>query len=121
MAAQKVQQSFGLRAAGAEVNVGDKQSAKSPLRQLFTHSVIPMREQLTDSRDGVMTHDSRTGNISDLRRPSDGRRTVCTGRRSCWGPSTCAPSSPPRGSLHLQQSARGIIGPTPQVVSKVLR
>src|SRR5665647_3492826 len=39
MAAEKVQQSFGLRAAGPEVNVGDKQSAKAPFWQLFTHSV----------------------------------------------------------------------------------
>ena len=55
MAAQEVQQSVGLRAAGPEMDVGDKQSAKAPFRQLFTHSVIPMREQLTDSRDSVMT------------------------------------------------------------------
>jgi hypothetical protein len=39
MAAQKVQQSVGLRTAGAEVDIGDKQSAKSPFRQLFTHRV----------------------------------------------------------------------------------
>jgi hypothetical protein len=37
------------------MDVGDKQSAKAPFRQLVTHSVIPMREQLTDSRDSVMT------------------------------------------------------------------
>jgi hypothetical protein len=55
MAAEKVQQSVGLRTAGSEMDVGDKQSAKAPFRQLVTHSVIPMREQLTDSRDSVMT------------------------------------------------------------------
>src|ERR1700687_868809 len=37
MAAEKVQQSFGLRAAGSEVNVGDKQSAKASFRTLVTH------------------------------------------------------------------------------------
>ena len=55
MAAEKIQQSFGLRAAGPEVDVGDEQSAKAPFRTLFTHSVIPMREQLTEFRDSVMT------------------------------------------------------------------
>src|SRR3984957_17748094 len=55
MAAEEVQQSVGLRAAGSEMDIGDKQSAKAPFRQLVTHSVIPMREQLTDSRDNVMT------------------------------------------------------------------
>ena len=53
--AEEVQQSVGLRAAGSEMDVGDKQSAKAPFRQLVTHSVIPMREQLIDSRDSVMT------------------------------------------------------------------
>ena len=42
MAAQEVQQSVGLRAAGSEMDIGDKQSAKAPLRALFTHSVIPI-------------------------------------------------------------------------------
>ena len=37
VAAEKVEQSVGLRAAGSEVDVGDKQSAKAPLRLLFTH------------------------------------------------------------------------------------
>jgi hypothetical protein len=39
VAAEKVQQSVGLRTAGSEMDVGDKQSAKSPFRQLFTHRV----------------------------------------------------------------------------------
>src|SRR5882724_7658145 len=39
MAAEKVQQSFGLRAAGSEMDVGDKQSAKAPCRTLVTRSV----------------------------------------------------------------------------------
>ena len=39
MAAEEVQQSVGLRAAGSEVDVGDKQSAKAPFGALFTHSV----------------------------------------------------------------------------------
>jgi hypothetical protein len=56
MAAEKVQQSVSLRAAGSEMDIGDKQSAKAPFRQLVTHSVIPMREQLADSRDSVMTN-----------------------------------------------------------------
>src|ERR1700722_16314098 len=56
MAAEKIQQSVGLRAAGSEMDIGDKQSAKAPFRQLVTHSVIPMREQLADSRDSAMTN-----------------------------------------------------------------
>src|ERR1700722_17513416 len=56
MAAEEVQQSVGLRAAGSEMDIGDKQSAKAPFRQLVTHSVIPMREQLADSRDNAMTN-----------------------------------------------------------------
>ena len=39
MAAEKVEQSIGLRAACSEVDVGDKQSAKAPFRSLFTHHV----------------------------------------------------------------------------------
>src|SRR4030088_2297728 len=39
MAAEKVQQSFGLRAACSEVDIGYKQSAKASFRTLFTHSV----------------------------------------------------------------------------------
>ncbi len=61
MGAEKVEQSVGLRTAGSEMDVGDKQSAKVPLWQLFTHSVIPMREQLTDSRDSVMTTQAADG------------------------------------------------------------
>ena len=59
MAAEKIQQAVGLRAAGSEMDVGDEQSAKVPLRQLFTHSVIPMREQLADLRDSAMTVHAR--------------------------------------------------------------
>jgi hypothetical protein len=68
MAAEKVQQSVGLRAAGSEMDVGDKQSAKAPFRQLVTHSVIPMREQLTDSRDSVMTAYAALGTARSNRR-----------------------------------------------------
>ena len=39
VAAEEVQQSFGLRAACSEMDVGDKQSAKAPFRTLFTHHV----------------------------------------------------------------------------------
>jgi hypothetical protein len=39
MAAEKVQQSFGLRTTGSEMDVGDKQSAKAPFRTLVTHNV----------------------------------------------------------------------------------
>jgi hypothetical protein len=42
MAAQKIQQSFGLRAAGAKVNIGDEQRAIAPFGTLFSHR-IPMR------------------------------------------------------------------------------
>jgi hypothetical protein len=55
MRAEEIQQSLGLRAAGTEVDIGDKQSAKASFRTLFTHSVRPMHEQLTVSRDSVMT------------------------------------------------------------------
>src|SRR5258707_4343653 len=55
MAAEEVQQSVGLRAAGAEVDVGDKQSAKASFGTLFTHSVTSHAEQLADSHDSVMT------------------------------------------------------------------
>ena len=37
--AEKVQQPVGLRAAGSEMDVGDKQSAKAPLGALFTQGV----------------------------------------------------------------------------------
>ena len=39
VAAEEVEQSVGLRAAGSEMDVGDKQSAKAPFGTLFTHSV----------------------------------------------------------------------------------
>jgi len=39
MAAEKVEQLVGLRAAGTEMDVGDKQGAKAPIRALFTYSV----------------------------------------------------------------------------------
>jgi hypothetical protein len=38
------------------MDVGDKQSAKAPFGTLLTHGEIPMREQITESRDSVMTH-----------------------------------------------------------------
>jgi hypothetical protein len=44
-----------LRTAGSEMDIGDKQSAKAPFRQLVTHSVTSHAEQLADSRDNVMT------------------------------------------------------------------
>src|SRR6202011_1641606 len=39
MAAEKVQQSFGLGTAGPRADGGDKQSAKASFGTLFTHSV----------------------------------------------------------------------------------
>ena len=39
MTPKKVQQLFGLRAAGSEMDVGYKQSAKAPLRAFLTHRV----------------------------------------------------------------------------------
>src|SRR6202521_2014474 len=39
VAAKKVEQSVGLRTAGSEMYIGDKQSAAAPFRQLFTHRV----------------------------------------------------------------------------------
>ena len=37
--AQEVEQKVGLRTAGSEMNVGDEQRAKAPLRALVTHIV----------------------------------------------------------------------------------
>ena len=37
--AQEIEQLVGLRAARAEVHVGNKQGAKTPLRLVFTHQV----------------------------------------------------------------------------------
>src|ERR1700736_577507 len=62
VAAEEGQQPSGLRAAGAEMDVRDKQSAKAPFRTLFTHSVIPMRKQVPESRDSVMTVSRRRRN-----------------------------------------------------------
>ena len=39
VAAEEVQQPVGLRAAGSEMDVGDKQSAKAPLGAFFTQGV----------------------------------------------------------------------------------
>ena len=39
MAAEEIQQPVGLRAAGPEMDVGDKQSAKAPFGALFTQGV----------------------------------------------------------------------------------
>ncbi|MGY3290466.1 hypothetical protein ACVWWP_003533 [Bradyrhizobium sp. LM3.6] len=39
MEAQEVEQKVGLRTAGSEMNVGDEQRAKAPLRALVTHIV----------------------------------------------------------------------------------
>ncbi len=50
MAAEKVQQSVGLRAAGSEMDVGDKQSAKAPFRTLFTYRVTSHARAATGFR-----------------------------------------------------------------------
>jgi hypothetical protein len=55
--AEEVEQSVGLRAAGSEVNVGDKQSAKAPLGALFAYRVTSHVTNLTYSNDGEMTND----------------------------------------------------------------
>ena len=55
VAAQEVQQSVGLRAAGSEVDVGDKQSAKAPFRTLVTYRVTSHARAAIDSDDSVMT------------------------------------------------------------------
>jgi hypothetical protein len=64
-----------LRTAGSEMDIGDKQSAKAPFRQLVTHNVIPMREQLTDSRDSVMTIAIGTFHMSS--RVKAGESVIC--------------------------------------------
>ena len=71
MGAEKIQQPVGLRAAGSEMDVGDKQSAKAPFRQLVTHNVIPMREQLIDSRDSLMTRHALGASRPSLSRRGD--------------------------------------------------
>jgi hypothetical protein len=65
--AEKIQQSFRLRAAGSEMDVGDKQSAKAPLWALFTHIVTSHTEQLSDFRDSVMTIDEACGTTCSKR------------------------------------------------------
>ena len=55
MASEKVQQSIGLRAAGSEVDVGDKQSAKAPFGALFTQGVTSHEYHLAGSCDRAMT------------------------------------------------------------------
>jgi hypothetical protein len=37
--AEEIEQLVGLRAAGSEMDIGDKQGAKAPLRTLFTHNI----------------------------------------------------------------------------------
>jgi hypothetical protein len=55
VAAEEIQQSVGLRAAGPEMDVGDKQSAEAPIGRLITQGVTSHARALTDSHDRPMT------------------------------------------------------------------
>src|SRR5262249_30456448 len=59
MVAEKIEQLVGLRAAGSEMDIGDKQSAKAPLRAFFTCSVTSHIRALTDSHDKAMNNGRR--------------------------------------------------------------
>jgi hypothetical protein len=54
MNTEEIQEAVGLRAAGSEMDIGDKQSAKAPFRTV-AHVLSFHVERLSESRDRAMT------------------------------------------------------------------
>jgi hypothetical protein len=73
MAAEEIQQSIGLRAAGSEMHVGDEQSAEAPIGGLITQGVTSHARALTDSHDRSMTVRAPIASMRIIARPRESR------------------------------------------------